>query len=203
MSGVTIRDLISFAYAVRPERVSGGPKWLDSDVYEVIADPEPPGAEDNPTGTLFGPGTKGWSRLELRLQTLLAERCGLVIRKEEKEEAALAMVPAKGGIKLVPAPDSAIPPGTNRNAGTITGRNGTMQMLATVLTQLIGRPVIDKTGAEGGYDYKLSYADANDPNAEGPSPAVALEEQLGLRLERVRAPIATYIVERVNRPSAN
>jgi uncharacterized protein (TIGR03435 family) len=81
-----------------------------------------------------------------------------------------------------------------------------MRMLASVLTQYVGRPVVDRTGLTGNYDYKLKYADDPDPEAtvsEGASIFTALQEQLGLKLESARVPIDTIVVERVSRPSAN
>jgi uncharacterized protein (TIGR03435 family) len=85
-----------------------------------------------------------------------------------------------------------------------------MQMLAAVLSQLVGRPVADRTGLTAGYTYKLEYAQergmaiAEAPPENGaPSVFTALQEQLGLKLEPARVPVETIVIERAQRPSEN
>jgi bla regulator protein blaR1 len=202
MGGVTVKGLISLAYDVREEQVIGGPKWLDQESYSLLAkaeraeSPAAPGA----------PGSAAWNRLRERLRTLLAERCRLVVRTDSKPVSGYELVTAKGGFKLSPTTNP-LPPGTMRNYGEINGRSGTMHMLAAVLTNYVGKPVVDRTGLTGGYDYKLKYADdrggPDAPVTEGASIFTALQEQLGLKLEPGRVALTTIVVERVERPSEN
>jgi uncharacterized protein (TIGR03435 family) len=144
--------------------------------------------------------------LRERIRTLLAERCRLAVRVESKPASGYELALAKGGTKLVPT-TTPLPPGTVRSHGVINGRSGTMTMLATVLTHYVGSPVVDKTGLTGNYDYKLEYADDTaGPDAtvpEGASIFTALQEQLGLKLERGRVSVNTIVVERVEKPSEN
>jgi bla regulator protein BlaR1 len=205
MGGVTVKQLIAMGYDVREEQVLGGPKWLDQESYSLLAKAEKADAAADPSST-SGPGTPAFNRLQERLRTLLAERCRLAVRVDSKPSPGYELVLAKGGTKLVPTTNP-LAPGTMRSRGAINGRSGTMKMLATVLTHYVGSPVIDKTGLTGSYDYKLEYADDTaGPDAavaEGASIFTAIQEQLGLKLERARVSIDTVVVERVEKPSEN
>jgi bla regulator protein BlaR1 len=202
MAGTTVKQLIAFAYGVTEAEISGGPAWISSSTYDILGKPERPDSEANPA-----PGTAGWTRLQQRLQSLLAERCRLAVHTESKPAPGYALVVAKSGPKLEPTksgPD--MPPGTMRSVNQINGRAGTMPMLATVLSEWLRRPVEDRTGLTGRYDYKLEYAPetAGDAPAEpGPSVFSALQEQLGLKLESIRGTVKTIVIDRIDKPSAN
>ncbi len=75
-------------------------------------------------------------------------------------------------------------------------------MIATRLGQQLGRPVIDRTGIEGEFDFKVDYAIDDNPNS-GSSLLVAVQEQLGLKLEAAKGPVETLVVDHAERPSAN
>jgi uncharacterized protein (TIGR03435 family) len=97
-----------------------------------------------------------------------------------------------------------------------------MAQLVTTLSDWVGRPVLDKTGLTGLYDFTLKFSPegvraagpmgptltllqgqvqspAADPNA--PSLSVALQEQLGLRLESARGPVEVVVIDRLERPT--
>jgi uncharacterized protein (TIGR03435 family) len=181
---------------------------MGSETYELLAKPERSEAADNPQ-TTAAPGNTAWNRLEQRTQALLAERFQLAIHKNVKEEAGYVLAPAKGGAKLEQSPEGDNrPAGTNRSPGRIDGRNGTMLMLATVLSNFLGRPVVDRTGLHGTYTYKLEYSQDSGPEANpvdlsGPSIFTALQEQLGLKLESQRVPVEFVVIDRAEKPSAN
>jgi bla regulator protein BlaR1 len=96
-------------------------------------------------------------------------------------------------------------------------RDVTMDVLAAALSSItslgLGRPVIDKTGLKGRFDFTLEWAresrgpaasDAAAPDiAAGPTPVEALRDQLGLKLEPARASLPILIIDRVERPSEN
>ena len=77
------------------------------------------------------------------------------------------------------------------------GRTMRMEHLATALSGAVDRPVVDRTGLDGNYDWDVEWKD------EGPSVFTALQEQLGLRLEPDRAPVPVVVVDSIDRPSAN
>jgi uncharacterized protein (TIGR03435 family) len=204
MDGATLRSLVAFAYDVREEYVLGGPKWVNSDAYNLVAKPERSTAADNQS--VMAPGTTGWDRMRLRLQTLLAERFRLVVHKDGKEASGFLLVVAKGGVKMKPS-TTREPAGTMRDMGHITGRSGTMHMLATVLEGYLRRPVIDRTGLTEAYSYRLEYAqegpDGTPADSGGPDIFRALQDQLGLKLESGKVTTETIVIERAEKASAN
>jgi bla regulator protein blaR1 len=206
MGGVTLKQLISFAYGVHEERISGGPNWISSTSYNVLAKPENPHPADIGQ-TTFAPGTPGWTRVEQRLQSLLEERFQLVFHKDSKESSGYALVPAKGGVKLGSNLRESQDQGnasTMRSRGAINGRRGSMQMLSTVLGNMLGRPVEDRTGLAGTYDYKLEYPQEGPPSeisSDVRGVFSALQEQLGLKLESAKVTTTTIVVERAEKPT--
>jgi uncharacterized protein (TIGR03435 family) len=68
LTGQTLKGLICAAYDVKDFQVSGGPKWMDDDRFDINAKAE--GAADGP-------------QLKNMLQTLLADRFQLVFHREQ------------------------------------------------------------------------------------------------------------------------
>lgn len=198
---VTLKMLIGEAYHVYDFQISGGIKWLDSDRYDVEAKA---GGGAIPT------------RAQLRemLRNLLAERFGLVVRQEEREMAALILEPAKSGPKIQPAkePDST-PIFRVFQRRQITAANAPLDYLTEALNVLLGKPVLDRTGLTGTFDYKLEWAPDEvqvqsqeapaQTDGSMPSLSAALQQQLGLKLVAQRAPVETIVVERAEKPAAN
>jgi uncharacterized protein (TIGR03435 family) len=79
----------------------------------------------------------------------------------------------------------------------------TMPMFVKELERLTGRPVIDRTGLTGKYDYVLDWSLDSDTSGAGPTIFTALQEQLGLRLESVKAAVDTVVIDHIARPSQN
>ncbi len=205
MGGATLKQLTAMAYGLRESQISGGPSWIDKEYYDVLAKPEP--ADPVGGSRQPAPGSPAWTRLQERLQALLDDRFHLRFHKDGKPAAMYALVIAKSGFKLQPSQQD-VPPGTMRSRGRIEGRAGTMEMLATVLGNFLGKPVEDRTGLTDRYDYKLEYGQEAGPGApgepvEGASVFTALQEQLGLKLESIRGTVETMVIERADRPSAN
>jgi uncharacterized protein (TIGR03435 family) len=212
MDGVTLLSLIAFAYDVREGQITGAPKWAGEEAFNVLAKPEHPTAADDAAPT-SGPGNVAWDRVRVRTRNMLVERFHLETHTTAKETSGYALVVAKGGTKLVQSTSQG-PPRTMRNIRQIDARNGTMNMLAAVLTGYMGSPVEDRTKLTGSYDYKLEYAP--DPGAthmpeaphesnpaEGPSLLTALQEQLGLKMESARVATRTIVIDKVEKLSAN
>src|ERR1022692_3797691 len=70
------------------------------------------------------------------------------------------------------------------------------------LGQQEGRPVIDRTGIEGEFDFKVDYAIGDDPDSGTPL-IMAIQEQLGLKLEAAKGPVEALVVDRAEKPSVN
>jgi uncharacterized protein (TIGR03435 family) len=131
------------------------------------------------------------------LRTLLEERFHLVLHREKKPMAVYALVEAKGGAKLTPAA------GTRglwvgNTAGHVGARTAPLPAFAEALSRAVDRPVVDGTGIQGNFDLELTFAP--EVSAEsGPTLATALQEQLGLRLEKREMAVGILIVDRADR----
>ena len=208
---VTAMQLLTFAYKVRDYQIAGAPGWVTSDRFDVNFTP-------NKTEAAPGRGAavkeiEGFiGRNQQRMQAVLRDRFGLVLRAEMHELPIYALVPAKGGLKLTRPANPGLGPSLTGGRGGITGVGSTLRMLAGQLSVVLGRPVIDESGSDEQYDFKLAYTpetpvqgapEGTPPRADAPSIFTALSEQLGLRLEPRKGPVPVYVIEKIEKPSEN
>jgi uncharacterized protein (TIGR03435 family) len=151
----------------------------------------------------------GDNRTRERTRSMLAERFGLVVHRETREQVVYMLTIAKGGSKLKEN-STADRHETTRGRGRNEGHAATITMLTGLLSSAPGRPVVDKTGLASNYDRLLEWspdvgiADPDTaPAGSGPTIFTALQEQLGLRLESGKAPIEMLVVDHLDRPSPN
>jgi uncharacterized protein (TIGR03435 family) len=192
----TLLDLITYAYGMRYDQVTGGQDWASSDHYDLDAKAD-------------GEGILTASQSRLMVQALLADRFQLKVRRETQEAPVYALVIGKNGPKLkAVAPDAT---GGGSVRGTAKGLHmettkGTMEQLALQLSNTAGRPVVDKTGLAGYYVYTLDWYPANliaPADLDTPSMFDALQEQLGLKLESTRGPVEKLVIDHAGRLSQN
>ena len=185
-------NLIAFAYNVHLFQISGAPNWVSSleNGYEIDAKARAAISIDE-------------SRR--MLQSLLADRARLKLRSEKKELAVYELSVGKNGSKL----RAAAPPGPGDRSGTF-GRAGmligiktSMEQLTGVLSMRLDRPVLNKTGINGHFDFNFEYAPDNQPESAAPSIFTALQEQIGLQLEPARRPVEILTIERIEKPGEN
>jgi uncharacterized protein (TIGR03435 family) len=200
--GFTLKDLIAYAYDVDNRQVAGGPKWSDSERYDIPGKPEKSGALSPEAGKLM-------------LQTLLTERFQLKIHRDSREMPVYVMTVARGGLKMKPRTegDGGAPGGMPIQGAKIPGRNTTIQFLAYGLQQLLDRPVLNETGVTGGFDFDLSWrpdpsqfrgqGDKVPANPDDPDLLTALQQQLGLRLEAKKALAPVVVLDSAEKPSDN
>jgi uncharacterized protein (TIGR03435 family) len=200
----TVRSLITVAWRIRDFQLAGGPGWVSSDRYNILAKPAP--AE-----TAAPDAKKRDGIWEARIQSLLAERFGLVVHKETKEGEIYLLTVAKGGPRVKEFTTLGDKQGISSNRGRVQGFAAPMPMLAEHLSEIVGRPVIDRTNLTGKYDWKLEWtpdsmtagADALPQSGAGPTIFTAVQEQLGLKLETSKGPIDMWMIDKVDRPSEN
>ncbi len=229
-SGVTFKTLLTLTYDVREFQISGGPKWIDTDRFDVTAKAErgaATNADSKPPRPMLRMSDQErkttQEQLAQRLQVLFADRFHLVVHKETKEQQVYALVVGKGGSKLQATKDGVSQrQGMMRmGRGSVEGQGVPLDVLIRAISGQLGRPVIDRTGLSGNFDIKLQwtpdpgqaprpFGDAppagvepppSDPN--GPSIFTALQEQLGLRLESQKGPVDLIVIDRVEKPSEN
>ncbi|HEY4087102.1 MAG TPA: TIGR03435 family protein [Bryobacteraceae bacterium] len=201
---ITLNLLIRLAWNVREYQVLGGPSWLGSNRFDIAAKPETPVDND---------------QMMLMLQNLLQDRFKLAIRRETKEMPAWVLIPAKNGLRLH-AGECAVGEPALRCRGLrifVNGLDGqaSMPLFINVLSDLVGRPVIDDTKFSGPFDVHLLWTPDGStpgdrsgdslplPDGTAPSFFTAIEEQLGIKVESRKASVETLTIEHAEKPVGN
>jgi len=233
-NGMTLKFLITMAYDVKDFQVSGGPGWVNTERYDI--DAKEPDTIAQELEKL--PREQRGALADSMLQSLLADRFQLKLTRGSKELPAYALVVAKNGPKLQQVKiddtqaDAAKAPGGHPHGpmmrmgrGEVSGQGVELSFLASVLSQQLGRTVLDKTGLRGNYDFTLKWTPEQGegmmmagpgpggggpppdgtppPDTSGPSIFTALQEQLGLRLEATKAPAEVLTIDHIEKPSEN
>jgi len=222
---VTVPMLMKVAYGpmtfISDKQIIGAPPWASSRTYNIRAKI----SETNLTALQkLTPEERKQSNQQM-LQTLLAERFNLKVHRESRQLPVYELVVAKGGAKLKPIADD--DPGIIKSidgqlikgsmarfdrSGKIIVQQYSMPQLAVLLTQQtreLGRPVLDRTGLTGNYNFTLNWsptihsitssADADDTL----SIFTALQEDLGLRLQPSTGSVEVLVIDHVDKPSDN
>jgi uncharacterized protein (TIGR03435 family) len=192
---VSAMFLMTQAFGVKAFQISGAPKWLDDDRYDIEAK----------AGV---PNQLTQEQLKPLLQAMLVDRFRLRFHREMKEFPAYSLVAGKSGPKFAADNNILIPESlsvsSNNGRATMTGRKTPMADLAKQLGDMAGRTVIDNTGLKGDFDFKLDWASSESADESLPSVFTAVQEQLGLRLVPIRkAPVEVIVIESVERASPN
>jgi uncharacterized protein (TIGR03435 family) len=200
---VVVRQLIKNAYYIRDQQLTGGPAWIKTDRYDITAKPEE--TEPAPLGTAMSPvrAASHMARHRQRIQALLRDRFGLVLGTETRVQPFYSLKLAKTGNKMDAAGDRDGDPVARMGNGRLTMTTD-MKGIAAMLTDIVGRPVIDETGLSGHYNVKLEWTpDTVDAGEGGGSIFTAVKEQLGLQLESKKGPVPVFVIEKIERPSEN
>jgi uncharacterized protein (TIGR03435 family) len=216
MVGVTFKMLMAYAYAVRDFQIIGGPDWITSDRYDIQAK-----AEDGSVSVPHGMRDLNTpDPMAVRIQSLLDDRFQLKMHRESRELAVYELTGARGGSKLQLSPDQSPPePGTQDRGSLSIQRTPSgwtlhataipLTSLITVLSNQIGRPIVDKSNIKPGlYDVSLHWAFNSDnvsalEDPERLSIFTAVQEQVGLRLVSGKAAVEALVIDAVQKPSAN
>jgi len=201
--GSSVRLMISLMYRIPMQHVTGGPGWVDSDLWDVKAKADKSyGVED----------------LHTMFQNLLADEFKLKFHKEVKQGPVYVLTVDKSGLKMTvnTSPQDYEIPIRGGPAFVSVGKRVPMEYLCYNLGQILrndDRPVIDKTGLTGYYDFTLKFMPPLPPgvNIENlppefqnrPSIFDALKDQLGLKLEAQKGPVEYYVIDSIEKPAAN
>jgi uncharacterized protein (TIGR03435 family) len=191
--------LISSAYDVSIRQISGLPKSFSSNSYDI-------------EGRLAQRASR--EQMMKMLRTLIEDRFKLRLRHESKEVSAYVLTVAKGGPKLDENTSGADLEARNSGAGRESYRNFPMPIFANILAAHLGDTVVDKTGLNSSYDFKLEFRpesagegakDGHEPaaNLDGPSLFTALQEQLGLELKRQKVVVELLVIDHIEEPSGS
>ena len=201
----TVSDLIGYSYGVQRSQISGGPQWLESELFDVLAEPDGEGQPSNQQWTIM-------------VQKLLTDRFKLAFHREKKEMSVFTLALAKGGPKLTPSADdpNGFPSFASR-LGNVVARNANMDDFAGLMQYGLDRPVLNQTGLTGKFDFDLNWTPDDfqlavrgikpppivDPDKAPPNQYIAIQEQLGLKLESTKAPADVLVIDHVEEPSPN
>ena len=224
ISSMSLNSLVWFAYVSEPGKpgagvVRGGPKWADSDTFDINAKVDDAQMAD-------------WEQLSDRermnrvgpmLRPLLADRFQLKLHTETRVTPVYALVQAKGGAKLKevdPPPAHADPQDEQNRAGSskspdkppaggfmVSDKGWTAHAVQArgLLGQIAhetgdtDRVMVDETGLNGYYDFLIKFSHDKD----GPTIEQQIEDQLGLKVESRKMPLKTYVIDSAEKPSDN
>lgn len=203
----SLYDLVSWAYNLRDGHLSGGPTWanrgklllMDVELYQVIGK-----VSINPP-----PSMEVFRQM---LQTVLTDRFQLKIHHVEKEFPTYNLVIDKGGLKMKASAEGTQFSNKQSSIGRYAIRMVTTQItmpnFAGMIAGYTGRPVFDKTGLQGGYDFTLDFIperETAEPDLPPGVPSIlqAVRDQLGLRLEASTGIFDTIVIDHAERPTAN
>lgn len=234
VTNMPLRTLITFAYQLGPYQLIGGPGWLTEDRFDIVAK-----MEGNPDWGGIGTGRP--DPITIAMRQLLADRFKLKFHTEKRDLDAFALVLVKPGVtgpqlkpsttdcaarikqaqagKAPPPPagppsfDTPLPCSIMLRVGGMAFDGFPMTQAASAMVSQAGRPVVDRTGLTGNWQFVMTYAQerplgtpvageslpAPDPNA--PSFFTALQEQLGLKLESTKAPFDVTVIDSVEHPT--
>lgn len=200
-----LRLILQWIYGVRPYQLIGMPDWDpvvmydNKGLYYIEARAAEPVSEDT---------------CKQMTLTLLKDRFKLKVHTEDRDSAVFALVVAKGGLKAPKAVDGDGlsnhivmngRPMISLASGPVPGWS--MDRLVELMGQVDGKPVINRTRLEGEYRISLNFSmSLNNPNLPpeaGPELPVALEQQMGLKLEPARAPVRYVLIDHIEKADPN
>jgi uncharacterized protein (TIGR03435 family) len=216
---VPAQFLIQAAYDVKDFQVASGSfSWISTDRFDITA--------KGPEGT-----PNGFEPLKPMIRSLLASRFKLAVHSETRESPIFELVAAKGGFRLSApkdascvAPDPKSPQPRERRPlcdniraakGLVEAHGIVMPRLAAVLSDVLGHPVVDKTGFIGTFDARLEFAPEEPPfdpvsgdrvpvtDSQKPPILTALQEQLGVKAQVSKGPVQVIVIDSVERPTEN
>jgi len=191
----TVVFLMEWAYGMQPWQHSDGPGWLSSDRFDVVAKADHDATENE---------------MKQMTRRLLAERFGMKLHRESKEMPAYVISVGKNAPKLFPPKDGethemrfSMTPGPDRETGTvhIAATRYTLAQLADVFARRMDRVIVNRTGMDGEYDFKLDLT----PDENHPSPVdqtlllEALRQQIGLDVRSEKTAVDYYAIDGVQK----
>jgi uncharacterized protein (TIGR03435 family) len=210
-SNNSLADLIKMAYNLHSRQVIGGPSFIQTDRFTITAKPDTP-------------GMPSLSQLRSMTQKLLVDRFQLKFHMEKRELSVYAITVTKGGARLSKNETNAtgLPGFGGGGRGQFRAQNATMKEFGEFLQgQILDRPVVDQTGLGAvRYDFGLRWTPDAGTQLGGPAPNttppvasdnpdappdffLAIQQQLGLKVESTKAQVEVLVIDKAEKPSAN
>lgn len=184
-------SLVSIAYRLEPYQLFGMPDWTRSTYYDVNAKP--------------GNSDATQDQLSAMLQRLIRGRFGLAVHRETRQTDGFVLIRASAaklgpGLHVAAADCS---PGCRSQIGPtfVKGFGITMETVRRVILNRVNAPVSDETQLTGTFDVDLHWSNDLAPTDDAGALFTALQEQLGLKLERRRVTVDVVVVDRIEHPT--
>lgn len=201
----SVTDVVTLAYGLHVHQMAGMPSWAESEKFDI-------------EGTSDGEGVPSLDQWRIMLRKMLADRFHLVFHTEKRELSVYALTVAKGGPKMTKSLNQEALAGLGlRGLGSVVGRGANMGNFRNFMQgYVMDRPVVDQTGLQGRFDFQLDWTpdDFQFPglgvkvppageNTQHPDLYTAIQQQMGLKLEAVKAQADVMVVDRIEKPSEN
>ena len=199
--GVSLKQLVEWAYQVTPGQVSGGPVWMDSKSFDLTAKAE---------------GEHSKDELLRMLQPVLSERFKLALHPETKEMPVYVLTAGPNRSKLQEAKGGPAniamrlaPPVSDKEATLeIVGQSVSMQFLTDYLSGIFDRVFVDRTEIKGSFDFKteVDLEQSEIRNNKRAAVIAALSDalpRLGFKLESRKERVEILLIDHAEEPSAN
>jgi len=195
-----VEKMLMVGYGLQKNQIAGAPQWVKTENFDVdgLADVE---------------GQPQVKQFQTMVRKLLVERFGLKMHNEQREMPVYVLTVAKDGPKLTPSKSDPNTLPRQEVRGDAAGErslefmNISMQDFCVMMLYYLDRPLVNQTDLKGTYDFTLKYTyDEERAPTDGSAPPglfTAMQEQLGLKLEPVRAPAPVLVVDKIEKPSAN
>jgi uncharacterized protein (TIGR03435 family) len=227
-TNVPLRQFIVFAFQMQAFQFVGMPEWAVTERWDIAAKserrfpPNPGGIAPNPTVLMLRALLEDRFKLVAHIEKRQAPVYELVLARTDKVlgpelhksdvDCQELLAASQRGQPLPQPPPGKMLCGITTNTGRISAGAQPIDRLATQLSQLLQRVVVNRTGLMDVYDFELTYLPERIPGAAGadavppadpnlPSVFTALQEQLGLKLDSNRAPIDMLVIDHVERPT--
>lgn len=194
--GSTVQQLLLIGYGMQKVQIANLPGWAETQRWDVAGVPDTEGAPS-------------LTQVQTLMRKILAERFGLQLHHEQREMPVFALTMAKGGSKMIENTSKPDGPMDQRNSQAAGLRvenltNTAMSELVLILQFHVNRPIVDQTGLKGRYDLKLEWAPDDAPPSDAadapPGLFTAIQSQAGLKLQPVKAPADTLVIDAISKP---
>jgi uncharacterized protein (TIGR03435 family) len=206
--GCTVQYLIMSAFDVQQFQISGGPDWIGvdrGDRFEIEAKPSDssPSTQSNPSISKLPPSEEQ----RQMLLSMLIDRFQLKFHRTTKEGPVYILTKGEKELRLQPPKEKNDFPWAGGITGGwlgggIRGQNISMAQLAVRLSRFFERPVLDRTGLQGSYDFEYRTG-TDDNDADIPGFLIQSMKEIGLKLASGKGPVDTIVIDHAEKPSAN
>lgn len=197
-NATTLKFLLEWAYGMQPSQHSGGPAWMESDRFDVVAK-----AAGNP----------GEDQMKRMMQTLLSERFKLKLHHDSRKLQVYVVSLGKTAPKLFPPKEGEahsirIAPQTGQNQEIVSyhviATRFSLTQLTDIFARQLGRVIVNRTGLDGEFDFSMDFTpDENRPNPLDPALVMsAMREQLGLVLKSEETPVDILVIDSAEKAAA-